>query len=221
MQVSVNILKEWFSIFNEKYFNGELPEPSLAVGNSRTRLGSMSWKTRKRLFSKSADNYTIRISNRFDMPEANFKSVLLHEMIHLFIVSKNIKDSSAHGNEFKRKMNSINADGWDITISARMDSGTISERVPAGRPRIILAAVTSNGQHILSVVSPRYVSTLDRVLTTSRDIRSHSWYISDDTYFASFPTVRSPKGRIVAPQFFADMTAKMKKLPPFNRQEHQ
>lgn len=214
MQVSVNQLEEWFSLYNKRYFNGELPTPVLAVGNSRTRLGSMSWRTRRRLFSRTTDGYTIRISNRFDLSEEQFQDILLHEMIHLCIVFKKIKDSSAHGIEFQRMMKSINADGRNITVSVRIDGKTTSESSPKRRRRVILAVITGNGKHILSVVNPRYVASLERILSVSRDVRTHSWHVSDDAYFASFPAVRTPKGRVVTPQKFAELTARMQKIPP-------
>lgn len=212
MQVNVNQLKEWFSVFNERYFGNELPEPSFAVGNSRTRLGSMSWRTKRRIFYKSAYDYTIRISNYFDMTEKLYKSVLLHEMIHLRIVSKRIKDTSAHGVEFRRMMKSINSDGWDISVSTRIGSDMKTNRVAKTKQRIILAAVTTDGKHILSVVNPRYVASLNKIMTASRTIKTFSWHVSDDAFFASFPVVRTPKGRVVAPDFHADMVTRMKVL---------
>ena len=85
MQVNVELLKEWFADFNVRYFGGSLPVPAFAVGRSRTQLGCMSCKVRRRMFSKSYTDYTIRLSNYYDADERHFKNVLLHEMIHLCI----------------------------------------------------------------------------------------------------------------------------------------
>lgn len=214
MLVRTDQLKEWFSLFNERYFNGELPEPVLAVGKSRTRLGTMSWKTKKKFFCVSTDGYTIRISNYFDMEEKQYKSVLLHEMIHLHIVFNKIKDTSAHGIVFRKIMRSINADGWEISVSARIGNDIKRNGITKKRRRIVLAAVTKDGRHLLSVVNPRYMASLNSIFEASRDIASFSWYTSDDDYFASFPVVRTPKGRIVTPEKHAYMMARMKPLEP-------
>lgn len=212
MQVNVNQLKEWFSAFNKRYFGGGLPEPVLAVGRSRTRLGTMSWRTRRGLFSRSACDYTIRISNGFDMDERHFKSVLLHEMIHLYIVSGKIKDTSAHGVAFRRMMKSINADGWDIRVATRMGNEVKATGRPKQRRRVVLAVVTTGGKHILTVVNPRYVAALDRIMAVSRDVKTHSWHVSDDDYFALFPAVRTPKGRVVTAEVYNEKVAAMEKL---------
>lgn len=211
MQASVNQLKEWFSSFNERYFDGELPMPVIAVGNSRTRLGSMSWRRRKRQLFKSDDSYVIRVSNYFDMDETHYKNVLLHEMIHLCIVHRKIRDTSAHGVVFRKMMESINADGWHVTVSARMDGNARRNGTQKKRQRLILATVTTGGKHILSVVNPRYAAAVGKAIGASREIVSLSWYVSDDDYFAPFPVVRTPKGRVVAPGLYAEMTARMKK----------
>lgn len=210
MQVSINQLEEWFSSFNERYFGGVLPVPVFAVGNSRTRLGSMSWRRRKRLLFKSDDSYVIRVSNYFDMDETHYKNVLLHEMIHLCIVHRKIKDTSAHGVVFRKMMEGINADGWHVTVSARMDGNARRNGTQKRRQRLILAAVTTGGKHILSVVNPRYAAAVDKAIGASRDVVSLSWYVSDDNHFAPFPVVRTPKGRIVSPELYAEMTARMK-----------
>ena len=98
MRISVKELEEWFSEFNVKYFGGILPMPALSVGMSRTRLGSMSWRRTKKMF-RTRTEYTIRISNYYDMDSKAFKSVLLHEMIHLLIEYKRLKGyfPSEHG----------------------------------------------------------------------------------------------------------------------------
>lgn len=212
MQVSVNQLTEWFSLFNDRYFNGRLPMPVIAVGNSRTRLGSMSWKRKKRQLFKSDDSYVIRVSNYFDMDETHYKNVLLHEMIHLCIVHRKIRDTSAHGVVFRKMMESINADGWEISVSTRIGDEVKRNTKANKRPKIVLAAVTAEGKHVLSVVNPRYAATLNRIMEASKDVSCFSWHISDDDYFTSFPMVRTTKGRVVTPEFHAGMVAKMKKL---------
>lgn len=57
MQVNVELLKEWFADFNVRYFGGSLPVPAFAVGRSRTQLGCMSCKVRRKMFSKSYIQY--------------------------------------------------------------------------------------------------------------------------------------------------------------------
>ena len=215
MQVDKATLAAWFTLFNHKYFDDELPVPALATGKSRTRLGSLTWKYRRKIFSKQPYDYVIRISNYYDLDETGFKSVLLHEMIHLHIVSKKLKDTSPHGIIFRNEMRRINADGWRISVSAKVD-GTKKAGQPhtKKRRRIILAVLTAEGKHMLSVVNPAYVKSIDLAISHSQTVQSYSWFVSNDDYFAAFPTVRTPKGRIVAAETFMKMTESMQVIKP-------
>lgn len=211
MRISVKELEEWFSEFNVKYFGGILPMPALSVGMSRTRLGSMSWRRTKKMF-RTRTEYAIRISNYYDMDSKAFKSVLLHEMIHLLIEYKRLKDTAPHGVISRQNMDRINADGWNITVSARMNGTPLNAVRTNNKARIILAVVTFGGRHIVSVVSPRYVISIDRILKRSTDIKSFSWHISTDSYFAGFPVVRTPRGRVIPQDTYERLVRGMKSL---------
>ena len=210
MQLNTDILSAWFTLFNQEYFDGRLPVPVLAVGKSRTRLGSLTWKYRRKLLSKQPCGYTIRVSNYYDADETAFKNVLLHEMIHLYIVSNRLKDTSPHGVVFRREMRRINADGWSVSVSAKVDGMAKSASVKARRrQRLVLAVAMKDGKRLLSVVSPRHARRIDGVIGRSENVEWHSWQVSSDEYFASFPTVRTPKGRIVTPDVFNRMLSSM------------
>ncbi len=214
MQVNVRNLEAWFAEFNANYFGNELPTPVFSVGNSRTRLGSLSWETHRRLFSKTVSNYTMRISNYFNVTEFDFKNVLLHEMIHLYIVSKGIKDTSPHGMVFCKMMRKINAFGWKITVSERMNSRfEVADRY-IQRTRLVMAVVTNDGKHLLSVVNPSYVRRINVALKTSPNIKSCTWFITDNAFFATYPVVRTPKGRIVSELIFNQLVNQMKPFEP-------
>ena len=215
MQVDTDTLTAWFTLFNQKYFGGHLPIPTLAAGKSRTRLGSLTWRYRRRLLAKQPCGYTIRISNYYDADEICFKSVLLQEMIHLYIVFGKIKDTSPHGTVFRREMQRINADGWQISVSAKVAGMAKSASVKSRkRQRIVLAVAMKDGKRLLSVVSPRYVKMIDKAVRLSENVERHSWHVSSDEYFAAFPTVRTPKGRIVTPDVFNKMLASMTPANP-------
>ena len=120
MQVSVELLKEWFADFNVRYFGGSLPVPAFAVGRTQPRMYVVQGEAQD--VFKVVHRLTIRLSNYYDADERHFKSVLLHEMIHLCITSRRIKDTSPHGGCSRRMMRAINADGWNISVSTKMDA---------------------------------------------------------------------------------------------------
>ncbi len=214
MKTDARQLQTWFEMFNGKYFNGELPQPSLCTGMSRTRLGSMSWRTERRLFSSAPRDYSIRISNYFEAGEHKLKSVLLHEMIHLYIVSRRLEDSSPHGIVFRKMMDEINKDGWDIRVSEKMTVKDTAPHAVKKRERIVLSVTTKDGKHILSVVNRAYVSGINSLLKKSSSVKEFSWHISRDGYFASFPVVRTPRGRLVGNEEYAKVMALLAKETP-------
>ena len=212
MKVNTMMLAEWFDMFNKQLFHSQLPVPRFEVGNARTRLGTMSWYTRRSLFGSVPTGYVIRISNYFDQDETEFKNVLLHEMIHLRIVSAGIKDTSAHGREFHRLKDEINSHGWNVSVSRKSSAGTTAKPRRKTGYRFVVAVVIKGGKRLFSVVSPRYLETIDRTLARSSDVETHSWYITDIAYFDSYPTVRTPKGRLVEKKEFEYVVSEMRRI---------
>ena len=104
MQITVEWMKQWFETFNRAYFQGVLPQPALQLSRSRTRLGSLSYKRVRTWKGMKNENYTLRLSNYYDLSERECQNTLLHEMIHYIIAYKDWKDTSAHGQLFRSMM---------------------------------------------------------------------------------------------------------------------
>lgn len=63
----------------------------------------------------------LRINTRFDLPEDLLQDTILHEMIHYYIAVNHLRDTSTHGQLFRREMKRINEQGnRHITISYRL-----------------------------------------------------------------------------------------------------
>ena len=117
MQVSIEWIEKWFTVFNKDYFGGKLPLPDLALSKSKTRLGSMSCKHVTRFGRTKVYDFAIRISNYYDMTERQFQNVLLHEMIHYSIAYTGLKDTAPHGVVFRGMADAMNKKyGWDINV---------------------------------------------------------------------------------------------------------
>lgn len=119
MKPTVDFLKRNFDEFNRLMFDGQLPELPIAVGNARTSLGGLHFvRHRKMLGGVEYRNFHIRISSRYDLDEREIEDVLIHEMIHYYILYNKLKDTSAHGVVFRKMMNDINAHfGRNISVS--------------------------------------------------------------------------------------------------------
>lgn len=110
-----------FDEFNAQCFGGELRPIPVRLSRARSFLGQIAYRRERRLFRRDRfADFTLRISTHFDLPEDVLDDVILHEMIHYSILSRQIKDTSAHGRLFRSMMNDINSRfGRHITVSYR------------------------------------------------------------------------------------------------------
>ena len=203
-------MEQWFTTFNEQYFDSGLPLPRLALSRSKTRLGSMSCKRVTRLLrgTKFSD-FTIRLSNYYDLSERDFQNVLLHEMIHYHIAYTGVKDSSPHGVVFRRMAEAFNRKyGWNIKVTGS------TRGIKPAKPQpdcefLVLALLLDSGEHLFSVVNPRYAHEIDRSIRCVSRVKSFNWYTTCDRYFMDFPRVRSLRGRRVSMEVYEKKTAEM------------
>lgn len=201
-------MRAWFDTFNRQYFNGELPLPRLALGNSRTRLGSMSCRRRRTLTGWRFSDFAIRLSTYYDCTEREMQTVLLHEMIHYYIAWKGIRDDAPHGSVFRSIMNRLNTrHGWDISVSTSMRGRKTAAPHNDRRPRLVLALENSRGECFLTVVNPRYAAQLKSRLKNAVDATQRAWFVSTDPFFSDFTTVRSLRARKVKREVFDEKIA--------------
>lgn len=100
-----------FNIFNEKYFNGEIPETAITIQSSSHQRSAMGWCTTKPVWGDRTGKiqmYEINISAEYlDLDFFETMDTLLHEMIHLFHRVNGIKDTSRnntyHNKHFRDK----------------------------------------------------------------------------------------------------------------------
>jgi hypothetical protein len=196
MELTAQILREWFGQFNALYFGNELPEPRFIVNKARHLLGQFSCKkVRQGLFrGYKTIGYTIKVSEYYDLSAHEYQSTLLHEMIHFYITYARARDTSAHGKIFRQWMQRLNKDGWDITISSKTDRYAIRQQ-PTDVQYLLLALKTKDDKYFLSVVNPSYRKYIERQLTLSSVITAHHWFISNDAKYAKWSKVRSLRGK--------------------------
>ena len=197
-------LQTWFEELNRAYFGSKLPMPRLALSRASTRLGSMSFCQRRRLFKTELYGFTIRISTYYNQDQRGYRTVLLHEMIHYYIAFMRIADTSPHGPAFKKIMNWLNAKhGWDISVSSKLRREARMHPAVGGKTYLVLALAMKNGDKFLSVVNPAYARRIDMQLKALPEAESISWTRTTDAYFAQFPAVRSLRGRRVDRETFS------------------
>ena len=188
-------LEERFDTFNRMCFDGALPPVPIKLSRARTFLGRLQYKPvrdwRGRIVRK--EDFVLRISNRFDLPEAEIEDTLIHEMIHYWIAWKGLKDSSTHGRLFREMMKEINGQhGRHITISHKTTPEEL-DRDTRVRTHHVCVSQLADGRTAVTVCASTRVRAIRRAFGWSPTIRSTNWYTTTDPWFNRFPRCRTPK----------------------------
>ena len=209
MIVTIDWMEEWFKRFDQEYFGGKLPLPELSLTRAKTRLGQLAFKRASRWGRTKLYDFKLSMSTYYDMTERQAKSVLLHEMIHYIIGYTGLKDTSPHGVVFRGMMDNLNRKyGWDIRVMTSTKGWKVSERVAekkkAKGPQtyLMLAIELKDGKFYLSRVNPGFARRIEKQLPMVRELRSHRWYTTQESYFEDYPQVRSLRGRRITKNDF-------------------
>lgn len=202
MIVTIDWMEEWFKRFDQEYFGGKLPLPEFSLTRAKTRLGQLAFKCASRWGRTKLYDFKLSMSTYYDMTEQQAKSVLLHEMIHYIIGYTGLKDTAPHGVVFRGMMDNLNRKyGWDIRVMTSTKGWKVSERVAekkkAKGPQtyLMLAIELKDGKFYLSRVNPGFARRIEKQLPMVRELRSHRWYTTQESYFEDYPQVRSLRGR--------------------------
>lgn len=220
MIVTVEWMEEWFRRFDQDYFGGKLPMPEMGVTRAKTQLGQLSFKRATRWGRTKLYDFKLSISTYYDMTDKQAKSVLLHEMIHYVIGYTGLKDTSSHGVVFRGMMDSLNRKyGWDIRVMTSTKGWKVSEaareRKVAKGPQtyLMLAIEMCDGKHYLSRVNPGFAWRIESQLKDLREVSSHHWYTTQESYFEDYPQVRSLRGRRISKADFSGLLHVLEEIP--------
>ena len=183
MRPTQEYIERRFLEFNEQCFGGQLPMVPVRITLARTYLGRLAFK-RKR--DKSYD-FVLRISACLDLPEREVEDTLLHEMIHLYIESKQLKDNSSHGRLFRQLMADINRRYHrHITIS---HSRTAVEQDQDTQRRLHFLCISTfdSGEQGITVAAKSRVFQLWDAMPTFPHVVETCWYATYDPYFNRYP----------------------------------
>lgn len=149
--------------FNAAYFGGELPAIPLKWGKLTTVGGRVNyrieWPNGKpnprlvRLGYRSEyhgavvlmDSITLTLSNAFARTEEQFDGILLHEMTHVWFVSKNDLEGSNHGDAFKAKIAELTRrSGVNVPLVDEVDDLQLADKT--AKPFTVVLLTKSNGE---------------------------------------------------------------------------
>lgn len=194
MRATADYVRQKFDEFNRLIFDGELPLLPIRIGRAKRSLGSMCCQKRRSLTGQTVNsNFKMTISSLRDLPERELEDVIIHEMIHYYIMYKGIKDGSAHGRVFRQIMNSINTRfGRHITISRRRDDG---DAAPARqlRPHYFCVCELHDGRLGICVTAKSRIFAMWKAIPVSFRVKSARWFWSTDPRLDRYPKSLKPK----------------------------
>ena len=123
IKLTYDYMKKKFDLYNKKYFEGKLFQPTFVINHSKRSLGCYVSNRNLSIHEFSV----LKMSDYYKRTEKDFDNTLIHEMIHLYQHQNNCCDRG-HGIVFKSQCARINKDGWNLS---RLDSNSyeVSESV--------------------------------------------------------------------------------------------
>ncbi len=192
-------VEQKFREYNAAIFGGVLSVPPIRISNARTFLGQVRYKRRRKLFGKEEKyDFTLCISRRYDLPQNQLDDVIIHEMIHYYIDTRRMSDTSAHGRVFRSMMDGINRKfNRNIAVSARHAQPSEADGKAQSRLTLFCAVSLADGKTGVAAVARTRIFEMWDCFAKSPDVAAAKWYASHDPFFAKFPKYRSPKVSIV------------------------
>ena len=195
MTPTVEYLEERFDTFNRMCFEGALPRIPIKLSSARSFVGRLQYRPVRDWRGRTVrrEDFVLRISTRFDLPEAEVEDTLIHEMIHYWIALEGIKDSSTHGKVFRAKMQEINGRyGRHLSISHKSTPEELDRDTRISKHYFCISQL-ADGRTALTVVAEPRIRAIRRAFKWSPTVRASAWYCSTDPWFNRFPRCRTPK----------------------------
>jgi len=129
---------------NRKYFGGTLPLVPFRVSRTKSRAGFVRTQVlcrlpNRRMFGKYVVNpkmlniLCLGISDFYSRTLRDFQMILIHEMIHVELMSQGVvytTGDSSHGLEFMRRLRKLSElTGWNIPVTENRSQSTVCDDV--------------------------------------------------------------------------------------------
>lgn len=193
MRATLSFLTDRFERFNRDIFLGILPRPVMHISSGRSFMGQFKVERKKPFLHRSQEIYHLTLSDRYDLGVSILEDVVIHEMIHYLIHYKKIKDTSSHGQHFRKLMTEINRRfGRHITVSHRC-SKTELESDEAKAHSIVCLCTMTDGKKLVCRVSQSKVFEIHFAFQQWDKVEKEEWYWVYGSYFNRYRRVLTPR----------------------------
>ena len=190
-----------FERFNREIFRNELPKVHFICSRARTYAAQYCYRKAPFTHKTIPESRCIRYSVFHSFPEKVLEEILVHEMLHLYIEVKKLKDSSPHGRIFKTLAAQIREGyGYNVNVSLKTDatqaSGNDGNSEESGvnaracpRQFFCLLEFDNGNYGICTVTQAALFRPWDR-LGPAFHCKKWKWYVSQHPFFLKFPKTR-------------------------------
>jgi len=194
MIATVDYIRRKFNEFNQLCFNGELKPLPIKLSKARSYLGKVAYRRKRNLNGTwRFSDFELLISTVIDRPEQELEDVILHEMIHYWILSRQLQDDAPHGTLFTSKMNEINTRfNRHIAVSHR-STREEHDRDQQVRVHRVCISTLSNGVTGITIAAQSRLFHLWDAMAQFPGLVQQRWIVSVDPYFNRFPRALKPK----------------------------
>ena len=187
MIATIDYLERKFDEFNHTIFEGRLKTLPLRLSSARTFLGHLRYRRKRRFWGGwKYDNFQLVISTAKEMNEQMLEDTIIHEMIHYYILSNQLQDTSAHGKLFRKMMNEINTRfGRNVTISHKSTEEEMEQDCEI-RSHLICVSRLVDGRIGITIAARTRVFMLWDEIARFDGVAECKWYYSNNPYFNRF-----------------------------------
>ena len=213
MRATKEYIEKKFNEYNVLCFGGQLQPLPIRLSRARTFLGQVAYTRRRKLNGTwHYQNFEFRISTLIDMPENIVEDTILHEMIHYYILSNQLQDTSSHGRLFCTMMNDINKHfGRHITISHRRTEAEKDGDTQKRQHLICVVRFNDGRVGITIAASTRLFDFWDRI-PKAVGVAECKWYVSTNPYFNRYSRSIKPKVYGIADEILQEQLRDARRL---------
>lgn len=191
MRGDKKFLEKAFEKFNRLIFKNPLPWPEMHITPARSFMGQ--FKVVRTGFMRKTESYHLTLSNRYDLPENVLEDIIIHEMIHFYIHIARLRDTSSHGDVFRKMMTEINrCFGRHVTISHRCTREQLDSDKRKAHSIICLCTMT-DGRQLCCKASQSKIFEIYRAFEDWELVADQKWYWVYGSYFNRYRRVLTPK----------------------------
>ena len=192
MRATYEYVERKFNEYNALIFGGELKPLPIRIVRARSFLGQIAFKRKRNLLGGwHYYDFIFKISIVLDQEENVVEDTILHEMIHYYILSNQLQDTSPHGKFFRKMMTEINQRyNRNITIS---HSSTCKERESDTRQRqhlVCIARLTDGRVGMMVIAHSRLFEFWDK-LPRLPLVDKCEWFTTFNPYFNRYKRSQS------------------------------